>query len=327
MLSAIHPSMSAPLEELSPCQRFRLLRQCETGAGNERQRIQLVLAQHGDCVLDLSDAGCRVDLCNFDANGRALLHLRLSRQDGSIAMYPATLDLDNGFYYHGDPRQAHAPAGQAADLEAIARGNGLPPDFDRGRAVRWPGAEQLAAQASPAPEPVKPQVLVHAPRASDSPSQLESPPSLPAALERRSIVSADGRFRVDLFPSGRVGPNARGEMKPYFHALFTDIEHGKIIADTRESREEAWLTAPDGTRMQLSTPGDSQEWVAVDLHRGDCWRENFREPTSETEPLQKLRKLLAPHEEPNRAARIRRPKRPHACSCLGDDAAAAKDAM
>ena len=39
---------------------------------------------------------------------------------------PATLDLDTGLYYHGDPRHAHGPAGDVADLERVARGEGPP---------------------------------------------------------------------------------------------------------------------------------------------------------------------------------------------------------
>ena len=117
--------------------------------------------------------------------------------------------------------------------------------------------------------------------------------SAPAAPQRRSITSPDGRFRVDLFPTGRSEKNARGEVKPYYHALFTDIQRGKIIADTRESKEEAWLSEPEGMTMELSTSGETREWVAVDLRRGECWLENFREPTSNTEPLEKLRMLLS----------------------------------
>ena len=406
-------AMNAASEELSRDRRFMLVRITDESNGIERLRVRLDLAGSRDCVLDLSDAGSRIDTCRFDAGDRALLHLRVSREDGAIVMYPATLDLDTGLYYHGDPRQAHAPAGQAADLEGIARGDGAPPEFDRTRAVRWPSPERLAGetlpklehpQATPVVEQSIPEPDIDTQKSTDGRWQLESwhfeggpddfrghariidtlnnrivfdlhasnwysqgrfnpaayqlwltlqhadarqwlrvfidldcllywetdaagnlaqgpfplraleqrlkepparqkpnlhavapplavPPAMP--LKRRSITSPDGRFRVDLFPSGRSETNARGETKPYYHALFTDIERGRVIADTRDSKEEAWLEGPDGFTMNLSTPAETRVWVAVDLSRGECWLENFREPISNPEPMEKLRMLLS----------------------------------
>jgi hypothetical protein len=402
--------VSETTEELSRDRRFVLVRLHDNAGGVPRQRVRLDLAHSRACVLDLSDPGCRADVGTLDAGGRALLHLRLSRLDGSVVMYPATLDLDTGLYYHGDPRHTHAPAGQAADLEAIARGDGPPPEFDRARHVRWPDAGQLAREVLPMPEPVQPEPVADVPvpesvtepqQSSDGRWRLESwtfedghegyrgharivdtvnhtvvfdlngsnwysrgefnpgacqltldllhadgrqrlfvfidldcllywdvesiknltlnkmPASLaqlqqrlmapaprekprlhlvsasPAAPTARSVTSPDGRCRVDLFPSGRSERNARGELKHYYHALFTDIECGKIIADTRQSKELAWLGNEDGLTMSLLGSPSADTWVEIDLRSGVCWRAHFRGPLSEDLPLQQLREMLA----------------------------------
>lgn len=270
--------MDQPLEELSRDRRFRLLRL------REGEQVRLLLASSGEVVLDLGVAGCRVDGCAFDAGGRALLYLRLSRTDGSLAMYPATLDLDTGLFYHGDPRQAHAPAGQAADLERIARGDGLPPVIDLARAVRWPDAERLAAEALSLPEELKAES-----RAAEEPP-IEERPSEPQQ-------SADGRWRLQAWtfedgPDGYQG-----------HARILDCQNQRVVFDLEGSN---WYSRgrfnPCACQLWLTlqhADGRQRMHVFIDL---DCllyWEQNkvgnFLSGGRLAAPLAELQqRLLAP---------------------------------
>jgi hypothetical protein len=171
--------MDSEAGEISADRRFRLRREASGG-------VVLELARGGEVVLDLRRDGARVDVCAFDANGRALLHLRLSRTDGSLAMYPATLDLDTGLFFHGDPRHAHPPAGQAADLERIAAG-ARPPECCT-PPVRWPSPAELAAAALPLPPPALP----------------AEPVAPPADAEVFEWISAEGDWRVRSLPHLRI---------------------------------------------------------------------------------------------------------------------------
>ena len=230
------PSESS--EELSADRRFRLVRL--QGGG----RVRLLLARSSEVVLDLGHEGCRVDVCAFDAGGRALLHLRLSREDGSLVMYPATLDLVTGLFYHGDPRQAHAPAGQAADLERMAQGLGAPEEGAASalaRAVRWPDAERLAAEALPPPEPEP------AP-----PTPAEAPAEPMEDVEPQQ--SFDGRWRLEAWtfedgPEGYQGHArivdalnkntvfdldgsnwySRGRFNPSAYQLWLNLQHANGV--------------------------------------------------------------------------------------------------
>lgn len=181
--------MAAWDEQASADGRFRI--QSRAAAVPPGLEIRLLLARDGRCLLELGDPGCRVDLCCFDAGGRALLHLRFGRRDGSLAAFAATLDLESGLYYHGDPRHAQAPAGEATDLARIAAG-GRPSPTDAQRAAGWPAPEELRL-----PEPVLP--------APDDP--LPAAAAVAAGAEPAPAsggLSPDGRWEVACEPRLRI---------------------------------------------------------------------------------------------------------------------------
>lgn len=198
--------MLAVAEEYSACRRFRLVR-LPRADGSEG--IRLELAASATVALDLGDERAVVEGCCFDAGGRPLLHLRLSRADRSLVMYPATLDLERGVYYHGEPRAAHAPAGRAEDLEAIARGAG-PCEFDPAAPVRWPEPGPVPFEAAAASEQgaTTPPVVI----------EPAEPPGDPR-------VSSDGAWRLESFrfedgPEGYDG-----------HARILETASGRAVLD------------------------------------------------------------------------------------------------
>jgi hypothetical protein len=190
-----------------------LVRLRDVHDGIARERVRLELARSRECVLELADTDCRVETCSFDAGRAPLLHLRLSSGDRSVVMYPATLDLGSGLYYHGDPRHAHAPAGQAADLEAIARGGGPPPVFDPARPVRWPDPQRLAEEAWPLPPRPEPPAPV-------------APPPEPVPDPHSSF---DGRWRMEAWTFADGPEGWQG------HARIVDALDGRAVFDLEGS--------------------------------------------------------------------------------------------
>ena len=188
--------MPADNIEFSGDRRFRLFFWDEVRDGGVRRSIRLEHAPNSTTVLDLTDDACDVESWRF-SDGGTLLHLRLSRIDRTIVGYPATIDLATGLYYHHpQPRDAHAPAGHASDLEIIARTGIPPPAHAPGEPVRWPTPQTLDWSETPGkrvrnPDPVAPAATV--PR-QDTPKEIDG-------LPHGKYVSSDGQWRLefDLF--------------------------------------------------------------------------------------------------------------------------------
>jgi len=64
------------------------------------------------------------------------------------------------------------------------------------------------------------------------------------------------------------------------------------MADTRRTREEAWVLDEESLELELASPGEKKSWVFVDLRTGMCYLENFRGPMSESHGIEGLGKLL-----------------------------------
>jgi hypothetical protein len=106
-----------------------------------------------------------------------------------------------------------------------------------------------------------------------------------------SAVSADGRVRVELFRSEHTQADARNTLKPLYHALFRRAD-GSVILDSRTRGVLAWPHTDAALTLELAPPGSPGEWVFVDVGRGECYRENFREPVTATLPIERLAELL-----------------------------------
>ena len=72
---------------LSACGAYRLTRSQEFRTAATVQHAIVARVGDGAVLLELADAGCRVDTCFFDAERPGLLHLCVSRLDGSLHHY------------------------------------------------------------------------------------------------------------------------------------------------------------------------------------------------------------------------------------------------
>lgn len=174
--------------------RFRLVRITDTVDARSRLRVRLELAATSVTVLDLSDPAADIEIAAFDRE-RNQLHLRISHLSRSLVRYPATVDLDTGLYYHGDPRQAHGPVGHASELEDIARTGRTQSDLDRSRPVRWP-----VQSASAPPQTAHPARTPASAEPALPPSRPEPPPMAPSQVPDCN-ESFDRSWRLEWSPS------------------------------------------------------------------------------------------------------------------------------
>ena len=114
-------------EATSACGGFRLTHSQEVGPGAIASHAVLARAADGAVLLDLTDPGCRVDACFFDAAKAALLHVVVSRVDGSLLAAHFVVDLAAGTWEVHDGGRDEPWRGDLAGLQAIARGAPLAP--------------------------------------------------------------------------------------------------------------------------------------------------------------------------------------------------------
>ena len=111
---------------LSACGAYRLTRIQEFRPAATVQHAIVARAGDGAVLLELADAGCRVDTCFFDAERPGLLHLCVSRLDGSLSCQGFSLELAAGVWTLHDGGRDEPLRGDLASLQAILRGAPLP---------------------------------------------------------------------------------------------------------------------------------------------------------------------------------------------------------
>lgn len=109
-------------EATSACGGFRLTHSQEVGPGAIASHAVLARAADGAVLLDLTDPGCRVDACFFDAALPGRLHVVVSRRDGSLLAAHFVVDLAAGTWEVHDGGRDEPWRGDLAALQAIARG-------------------------------------------------------------------------------------------------------------------------------------------------------------------------------------------------------------
>jgi hypothetical protein len=110
----------------SACGAYRLTRIQEFRPDATVQHAIVARVGDGAVLLELADAGCRVDTCFFDAERPGLLHLCVSRLDGSLPCQGFSLELAAGVWTLHDGGRDEPLRGDLASLQAILRGAPLP---------------------------------------------------------------------------------------------------------------------------------------------------------------------------------------------------------
>lgn len=108
----------------------------------------------------------------------------------------------------------------------------------------------------------------------------------------RVLITDDGLWRIDLFETGRTEMTARGEIRPYYRAVFVRIADGVASVDCGKFGFDAWVMGHGDRTIQLKRSSNASTWIAVDLAASNFAHENFREPISESFPLSELAKEL-----------------------------------
>lgn len=115
------------------------------------------------------------------------------------------------------------------------------------------------------------------------------PPTPPPSL---SIPTPDGLLRADLYLSPRTEIGAYGRPIPLYRLVLIRLVDGRAIADTRKTRHEARILSHDPFQLELSVPGDSERFIAINLRASTCGEENFRGPIGPDVPLDQLHSIL-----------------------------------
>ncbi|MBM3960742.1 MAG: hypothetical protein FJ306_02420 [Planctomycetes bacterium] len=117
-------------EQLSPCGVWRVVRFQEIGPAVFVQHAVIARAADGAVLLDLTDPGCTIDSCFFDAAKPGWLHVVMSRASASLLSAHFVIDLAAGKWEVHDGGRAEPWRGDFADLMAISRGRPLEPSPD-----------------------------------------------------------------------------------------------------------------------------------------------------------------------------------------------------
>lgn len=111
-------------------------------------------------------------------------------------------------------------------------------------------------------------------------------------LPVRVLTTDDGLWRINLFETGRTDMTARGEVRPYYRAVFVRIADGVVLADCGKFGFDAWVMGQGDRTIRLQRSPAASTWIEVDLAASNFAHENFREPISEDYPLSELAKEL-----------------------------------
>ncbi len=120
------------------------------------------------------------------------------------------------------------------------------------------------------------------------PNDEQSRPTPPA----RVLTTDDGLWRIDLFETGRMDVTGRGEIRPYYRAVFVRVADGVKLVDCGKFGFDAWVMGHGDRTIQLKRSPGASMWIEVDLAASNFAHENFREPISENFPLSELAKEL-----------------------------------
>jgi hypothetical protein len=138
----------------SACGAYRLTRIQEFRPDATVQHAIVARVGDGAVLLELADAGCRVDTCFFDAERPGLLHLCVSRLDGSLPCQGFSLELAAGVWTLHDGGRDEPLRGDLASLQAILRGAPLPATTAPGTPL--PSMAESPPFASPPPSECAP---------------------------------------------------------------------------------------------------------------------------------------------------------------------------
>jgi hypothetical protein len=203
----------------SACGAYRLTRIQEFRPDATVQHAIVARVGDGAVLLELADAGCRVDTCFFDAERPGLLHLCVSRLDGSLPCQGFSLELAAGVWTLHDGGRDEPLRGDLASLQAILRGAPLPATTAPGTPL--PSMAESPPFASP-PSPPPPECAP--PAAARTFGELELAPGrryrvlapIPAAACRDSPLAswwsswatASSRARAATRCSSPAGPGS-----------------------------------------------------------------------------------------------------------------------
>ncbi|MBX3365185.1 MAG: hypothetical protein KF866_10500 [Phycisphaeraceae bacterium] len=234
-------------------------------------------------LLSLTHPNGIVTRYRFDPDA-PLLHVILARTDRSLVNYPATIDLDTGYFYvNARPSASTIPSGVAKDLERLITEGISPTYFDpKNPPEPWIPPDDLdplgylkpKQPTQPAPEPEPDAEPIEAP-----------PPPDPWA----SVTSDSGLWRIEPFPIVRDHPH------PLRGVRILSVPDGRPILDSAGLL--AHINAqfhPDSHLIDLhmTTEDGAKTSYCIDLDAGMFWETSTAGRTVSGYPLSILDDVL-----------------------------------